>query len=194
MKIELSVLRAYLHKNLKDVDRTFQLGHYYRKSSIDKKQAKDLLNEHIWKLKKSSEYTEPLAKALILIIEKQFPLLLTANAIIPIPNYIEDKERKNSQALAYELSNRLQKKGYHIPVIECLIKLKAIKVQNLKQSEREFAVNGMFKFREKESIKDKNVILLDDVLTAGNVKGRCASILKEHKANNVWILILGRTI
>ncbi len=79
-------LEGYLHDHLKDADGTFQLGHYYKKSSMTLRKPEDILNEDIWELKRDSEYAKPLAKALFMIIKHHFPILLNADLIIPVPN------------------------------------------------------------------------------------------------------------
>ena len=55
-------------------------------------------------------------------------------------------------------------------------------------------VKNMFKFNFDCQVEKKKILLVDDILTAGHIKGKCASILKENGADKVWIYVAGRTI
>lgn len=185
----------YLHEHLEAVDGTFQLGHYFKKASMRYKKADDLLNEHIWNLKKNPEYAKPLAQALFLVMNHCFPLLREADLIVPVPNHQDDYYREaKAVALAKELGELYASNGLKTTVSHCIEKVKNVQLRPLNQHEREEAVEGMFKFNLKESVKEKKVILLDDVLTAGNVKGICSTLLKSQGAVKVWIMVLGRTL
>jgi len=50
----------------------------------------------------------------------------------------------------------------------------------------------MYQFDNAVSIDNKKVILVDDVLAAGNNKGECVKILREHGASKIWVFIAGR--
>ena len=43
-------------------------------------------------------------------------------------------------------------------------------------------------------IKDKNVLLLDDVITSGNTLFACSGLLLENGAKQITCIILGKTI
>lgn len=115
--------------------------------------------------------------------------------IIPVPNHEDDRHSDaKAVALAKELGNIMKKESSNIEVVEALQKVRDLSVLRLNQEEREMAVEGMFQFDSSKNISNKKVILVDDVLTAGNIKGQCATILKEYGAQKVWILVAGRTI
>ena len=63
---------------------------------------------------------------------------------------------------------------------ETLDKIRYNKKQHtLKASERRENVKGVFKCRDPELVKDKNVLIIDDIITTGATLGECAKILKK---------------
>ncbi len=183
----------YLHQSLKAVDGVFQLGHYYKKSSSDLREPKDILNNIIWALKKDEDWAIPLAQSMFMAIQKNFPMLLDVELIVPVPNHVLDPySAAKAVALANQLGNEFEKFGKLAQVVNALRKVKNVSTQNLNQAQREEKVTDMFEFNPSSQIKDKTILLVDDVLTAGNTKGKCATILKEHGAKKVWIMVAGR--
>lgn len=182
-----------LHRNLKDVDGSFQMGYYYKKSARNKKESNDALTEHILRLKREIEFAKPLAKAMFLTIKNEIPQLLKIDAIVPIPNHDNDYQKdKKAVALANELGLLYNTNGYAVEVITALKKVSDISITRLNQAQREEAVKDMFSFNTC-NIAGKQIMLVDDILTAGNEKGRCATILKQNGASKVWIYVSGRT-
>lgn len=187
-------LENYLHTRLVNVDGTFQIGFYYKRSSMNRKASNDLLNTHIWCAKRNEECTKALAKGLLLVAQNHFPLLLKADTIVPVPNHIDDANFDlKAVGIARGLSSLLISNGTNIPMLECLKKVKNIKLRPLDQVDREQAVDGMFQFDTSKSVKGKKVILVDDVLTAGNAKGKCVDVLKQNGAEKIWIFVAART-
>jgi len=83
---------SYLHERLIYADGFYQMGHYFDTEWFAERRKNDLMNQHIWDLKKDSEYAIPLGKAMFLMAKNHYPLLLSADAIIPVPNYIGDSK------------------------------------------------------------------------------------------------------
>ena len=195
---------TYLHRHLKEADGVYQIGYYYSNRTIARKADDDVLTEHIWGAKarldfgRRSEveyldYCKALAKGLFLVIQNHFPLLLTADYVVPVPNHKEDKWRNlKAVGIARELASLLMSTAKSIPIVECLEKVKNSQTMPLLQIDREEAVEGMFSFDNTKSVKGKKIILIDDVLVGGNVKGKCVEILKQNGADKVWILVAGR--
>ena len=184
-------LESSLHNYLSLVDHTFQLGLYYKKSSMARKASNDLLNDHIWRAKEHPEYTKPLVQALSLLINYKYPELLTKDLIVPVPSYNKDKD-VNANGIALQLQNILKKDGRECRVENCLEKIKDIKLQYLNKKQRDDAVTGMFRYDKNISIFGQTVILLDDILTAGHVVGACAELLKSNGAAEISVLVVGR--
>lgn len=161
---------------------------------MNRKASNDLLNEHIWCAKRNEECAKALAKGLLLVAQNHFPMLLKADTIVPVPNHKDDPNFDlKAVGISRELSRLLISNGANIPMLECLKKVKDIKLRPLDQVDREQAVDGMFQFDTSKSVKGKKVILVDDVLTAGNAKGKCVDVLKQNGAEKVWIFVAART-
>ena len=59
---------------------------------------------------------------------------------------------------------------------------------------REATVKNAFAVRAPKLITDRNVVLVDDVLTSGSTASACAHELKKHGAGKVMVLTLARAI
>ena len=194
-KGEFHCLESYLHNSLRDTDGVFQLGYYIKKYSTATRMKNDMLSKDILCLKNDPNYAIPLAKSMFLLMKNHFPILLDADIIVPVPNHSDDPNANTKAiALSNELTNEYSRSGKQVSVINALSKTKNVSTHNLSRSEREESVKNMFQFNANESIRGKSIVLVDDVLTAGNIKGKCASILKENGAKKVWCFIAGRTI
>ena len=195
IKGKLECMESYLHTQIGDVDQIFQLGHYYKKNTIFKKEEEDVLSQDILELKRDPDYAGPIANAMFLIIKKNISMLLNADVIVPVPNHEDDYHADaKAVALASELQNEFHKDGKDIELMHALRKKVNISTTGLGREGREEMTKDMFTFDTQYSVSKKNVLLVDDILTAGNIKGRCASILKENGAKKVWVYVAGRTI
>ena len=82
----------------------------------------------------------------------------------------------------------------NIEVISCLEKKKDNKVQSsLSEQERLINVQDVFDFIKDVNIKDKSIILVDDVLTTGATVNNCAKILKDNKAEKICVFAISKT-
>lgn len=97
-----------------------------------------------------------------------------------VPMYREDrKERGYNQAklLAKQLSKLLE-----ISCENTLIKVKKTKKQQrLKYAQRKTNLIGAFKVRDKEIIKGKRILIVDDIVTSGITLGTCCKTLSRAK-------------
>lgn len=77
----------------------------------------------------------------------------------------------------------------NLPVIATLEKTKNIPhLAKMKRSERAIAVEDAYEYIDKINIKDKNVLLVDDVFTTGATANACCGKLKRAKAQSVTVL------
>lgn len=93
------------------------------------------------------------------------------------------KVRKYNQAelLAVKCAEILK-----IPYADTLKKIKENKAQHsIKGSERAKNVRGVYQAVDKELIKGKNILIIDDIITTGNTLGECAKMLKNAECNNI---------
>jgi len=110
--------------------------------------------------------------------------------IIPVPNLLnENNDVVNSKAVSigFDLSDLL---NIHCSV-DVLIKTQdRVKTQGM--GERLASVNRSYFINNNLPIKDKRIILVDDVLTTGATTQKCATLLLENGANQVIIICVGR--
>ena len=60
--------------------------------------------------------------------------------------------------------------------------------------ERSKNLKGSFELTDKNAVKDKKILLVDDVLTTGATSGEIATLLKKHKAKSVYILTFASVV
>lgn len=93
------------------------------------------------------------------------------------------KIRKYNQA---ELLARRCSEILEIPYADTLEKVKENKPQhNIKGAERAKNVKGVYRVISKELIKDKNILIIDDIITTGNTLGECARMLEKAECRSI---------
>ena len=64
----------------------------------------------------------------------------------------------------------------------------------LPEDDRRRNVRGAFALHPDKSVKDKTVLLIDDVYTSGATVNECSQTLKRAGANEVYVLTLARAV
>lgn len=119
-----------------------------------------------------------------------------AEVIVPVPLHWRRlwRRRYNQSALlGYELSRVLGKPC----VPQGLKRVRATRPQmRLSREERVKNVKGAFAVnpRAQEFLRNKTVLLIDDVVTTGATVDVCAGVLKKAGAGKVYVLSLARTV
>lgn len=97
-----------------------------------------------------------------------------------VPMYKSDQRKRTynqSKLLAVSLSKMLG-----VPYLEPLKKIKKTKKQHkLKYADRKTNLNGAFQLIDKEAVKGKRVLIVDDIITSGNTLGNCCRVLNRGK-------------
>jgi ComF family protein len=113
--------------------------------------------------------------------------------IIPVPMHIK-KKRKRGFNQSEEIA-KIISEATRLPLSTALVKIKETKPQmELNREERIENIKNCFEVKNKEEIKNKTILLLDDVYTTGMTMNECAIILKESGAKEVWGLTVSREI
>ncbi|MBE7089516.1 MAG: ComF family protein [Clostridiales bacterium] len=98
------------------------------------------------------------------------------------------KRRKYNHAEI--LADKFSEKS-NLPIVKCLEKIKETERQaKLKGKERQINLIGAFKVVDKALVKDKSVLLIDDVTTTGATSEIIAERLKKAGAKKVYLLTL----
>lgn len=116
-----------------------------------------------------------------------------SDLIIPVPMHKWKRLTRlynPPQLLAHEIA-----KTYNITMMPALLKkIKNTKSQTtLSKNQRLNNINGSIIVTNPEYIKDKNIIIVDDVMTTGATISVCAKQLKKAGANSVRALCMART-
>jgi len=113
---------------------------------------------------------------------------------VPVPLHgkrLRERGYNQSSLLVRELG-----KVTNLPVEkDCLVRLRQAPPQARTQTveERQSNVADAFACRD-QRLRDKQVLLIDDVATSGATLDACATVLKAAGATSVWGLVLAREI
>lgn len=119
---------------------------------------------------------------------------LSGDVLVPVPLHgrrLRERGYNQSALLARELGGMLR-----LPVIDdCLVRLRHNSPQARTSSveERRSNVLGVFACRD-DRLRERQVVLIDDVATSGATLDACAAALKDSGAASVWALVLAREV
>ena len=189
---ESDALCAKCREKLRHCNENFNIGHdketypvwsvfYYS----------NIVKELIIRLKYKSDFIcgEILAKYMLELVKSnnlQFDLI----SYVPMTKRgLKIRGYNQSEYLASYLSKFL-----NVPVVCSLIKTENTKDQiGLSGEERWSNMKECFKIKENEFMKNKSILLVDDVITTGATAFHCARRLKENGVNNIFILTIAKS-
>lgn len=127
---------------------------------------------------------------IILNNKKIYSFLKKYDIILCVPMYKEKKKQRGynqAELITKELAKKL-----HIDIsLDNLVKIKDTKKQStLTKTERMQNLKGAFEVKNKGILKDKKVILFDDIFTTGNTVNECCSVLKKTGTKEITVLTL----
>ena len=152
---------------------------------------------HSFKYNYAKEAALPLSQILIDFLDKNRFSEITKpkpeKIIVPVPLFhLRERERgfNQSEELAKNISSY-----YNIALVsKSLIKIKNTGPQaEIKdKGTRSKNVQGVFAVKNERLIRDKVVVLLDDVYTSGSTMRECSRVLRQSGAREVWGITLAR--
>ena len=75
----------------------------------------------------------------------------------------------------------------------CLIKTKNIIEQSkLNKEERKINIQGVYEIKNSALIKNKKILLIDDIYTTGSTVNECSKILNKGKTNKIGVLTIAK--
>jgi len=105
--------------------------------------------------------------------------------------------KKSKNARGYDQSEALAKDIsaiINIPCAKVLKKIRDTKPQHeLKLSERKINVLGAFDINSNINIKNKRILLCDDIITSGTTLSECVKVLLEHDVLQVYCCTIAST-
>lgn len=114
---------------------------------------------------------------------------LTDKVLVPVPLH-KNRLRKRGYNQAYEIAKELAKitQAQIIPALE---RTKNTQMQaQLKFNQRAGNVRNAFKVTQ--NVKNKDTLLIDDVMTSGYTINECARVLKQAQAKDVEVAVFAR--
>ena len=152
---------------------------------------------HYYKYRFIEDLKTPLGKLLIkAFFNSQLPL---PDLIVPVPLHkrrLRWRGFNQAEFLAEYLSFNLAP-GFEIPAPpDWLIRQKytppQMKIKN--SSRRKNNIRGAFKaaFNKRKNIKEKRILLVDDIATTGSTLFECAKVLKKSGAKEVFGIVIAR--
>ena len=112
--------------------------------------------------------------------------------IIPVPiskKRIKNRGYNQSALLARKIASTFQIK-YDENILK---KIKDNSPQSeLNKEDRFINVQNVYKLKRKDNIKNKKVLLVDDIFTTGNTVNECSKILLENSAKDIGIFTLAK--
>ena len=146
---------------------------------------------HYFKFRFIKKMAEPLAQLLINFFERVDPAI-NDPLIIPVPlNKKRFLERGFNQS---ELIGKIFADHFNFSFMTDLIERHRYTPHQvgLNRAKRLTNVQGSFKINRSELIQNKNIILIDDVVTTGSTLEEIAKILKDFGAKKVWGLTVAK--
>ncbi|HQZ94869.1 MAG TPA: double zinc ribbon domain-containing protein [Pyrinomonadaceae bacterium] len=144
---------------------------------------------------KTSPHLDHRIRSLIRGVTEREPGIFAAHLIIPVPLSKQRKiERGFNQAelIAIEIG-RIIRKPVDTESLSRQINTR-IHRAGMDQKARELTVKNAFTVLRPKLVADKNILLVDDVLTSGATTSSCARALKKHGSGTVNVFTLARAV
>ena len=124
--------------------------------------------------------------------EKFFSILQSYDTIIPVPISRQRKGKRGynqSELLAKEIAKKLKIEYNH----DCLFKTKnVIEQSKLKKEERQNNLQGAYQLVHPEKLKNKKILLVDDIYTTGSTVKECSKILRQAKPKKIGVFTIAK--
>jgi len=133
-----------------------------------------------------------LAESLMEIASRNFNFLVEEGIVIPVPLSSQRTNWRgfNQAELLGKIFARKKNLGFNHRVVERVINNPP--QVGLDVGQREVNVEDIFRVVDRRLIKDKVLVVFDDVWTTGATLKSCGKILKREGARQVWGLTLAR--
>lgn len=114
------------------------------------------------------------------------------DTIIPVPI---SKKRKKQRGYnqSYIIANEIAKKTKLKILNNCLVKTKNIVEQSsLNKKDRKKNISNVYSLKNALYLKDKKILLIDDIYTTGSTVNECCKELLKGKPKKIGVLVLAK--
>ena len=144
------------------------------------------------KYHKAKNEIKPLAKKIYDFMKKKIMVTPYLSGVVPTPPSNTNREFQPVFNIAEELAKELK-----IPILkDCLVKTKETPLMKgiVDKEEKKKILSGAFKIIKNDLIKNKKILLLDDIYESGETLKEISRILyKEGCVENVYVLTVTKT-
>lgn len=112
--------------------------------------------------------------------------------ILPVPIHKKRKQTRGynqSELIAKEVAKNVNVEYSKKVLIKAI---DTVPQSTLNQHQREKSVLGIYKVINSQIIKDKNILLIDDIYTTGSTLNECSKVLKQNGAKSVDVLTIAK--
>lgn len=142
---------------------------------------------------KDKSYLYKIFSEIIIKNEKICGILKKYDIIMPVPIHAKRKKQRGynqSELIAKQIAKTQQNLQYENKVLQ---KIKyTVPQSSLKKEQRKQNVQNVYKLINQEKIKNKKIILLDDIYTTGSTANACAKLLKENGAKEIMVVTIAK--
>ncbi len=117
--------------------------------------------------------------------------------VVPVPLHRSKRRRRGfnqAELIAHAALKTMHSKGFQLAT-DILERIKPTVSQiGLTRNQRQENLRGAFKVAHLSKVSDRDVLLVDDVMTTGTTAAECARVLRRAGAKNVWVATVARTL
>lgn len=125
--------------------------------------------------------------------EKFFKILKSYDTIIPVPvssKRMNERGYNQSELIANDIVKQIAECEC---ITDCLIKNKNIIEQSkLNKEQRKQNIQNVYQLKNKQIIKEKKILLIDDIYTTGSTVNECSKMLKIGQPEKIDVLVLAK--
>jgi ComF family protein len=167
--------------------------HFHFDCAVAAYRSRGIVRDIIHRFKYHREYRlrHPLAGWLAAALEDPRIQARPFDCFVPVPLHpVRQREREFNQAA--ELARLLEKRTGR-PLLPCLRRIRYTTTQTrFDRAERMENLRNAFDLRKNTDVKDKHLLLVDDVLTTGSTVDECARMLKNAGAASIRVITVAR--
>lgn len=138
-------------------------------------------------------YLYKLFSKIIIKNEKICGILKKYDIITPVPIHKKRKKQRGynqSELIAKQIALNIQNLKYENDILQ---KIKnTLPQSSLTKKQRKENVKNVYKLVNKEKIKNKKIIIFDDIYTTGSTLNAISKILKENGAKEIIVLTIAK--